>query len=378
MSVLGKRAFVTPAIIAMNVAMFIVMMAAGADLVNPNPAIHIRFGSNFGPLTWTGEEWRLLTSAFLHFGIIHLALNMYALYQGGALVERLFGSTRFALLYLLSALSGSVVSGWWDPLRNSAGASGAIFGVYGALLAFMAVRRADIPPSMLKSIGSSALLFCLYSLVIGCGASAHRQRLPHRRVVSRLHLGRDPRAPVHARGARRAAAGPIAGGGPRHRVAARVARAAAARERRRACRQHAVPARHRDFRADRSGPRAAPDRHPDVPAECAREPAGNRQALCAPKCSSPGVRHRSRCCRDPACRKTVRSPRACKLACATTCTFANEPSRCGHWRSRPGTRPMRTRARSAEKELGKTLNASTSSCANKWGHSPFPSKRGRS
>jgi rhomboid protease GluP len=167
MSVLGKRAFVTPAIIAMNVAVFIVMMAAGADLVSPNPAIHIRFGSNFGPLTWGGEEWRLLTSAFLHFGIIHLALNMYALYQGGGLVERLFGCTRFALIYLLSALSGSVVSGWWDPLRNSAGASGAIFGVYGALLAFMAVRRADIPPSMLKSIGSSALLFCLYSLVIG-------------------------------------------------------------------------------------------------------------------------------------------------------------------------------------------------------------------
>ena len=101
MSVLGKRAFVTPAIIAINVAIFIVMMAAGADLMNPNPAIHIRFGSNFGPLTWTGEEWRLLTSAFLHFGIIHLALNMYALYQGGALVERLFGTTRFALLYLL-------------------------------------------------------------------------------------------------------------------------------------------------------------------------------------------------------------------------------------------------------------------------------------
>lgn len=167
MSVLGKRAFVTPAIIAINVAIFIVMMAAGADIMSPNPAIHIRFGSNFGPLTWTGEEWRLLTSAFLHFGIIHLALNMYALYQGGGLVERLFGSTRFALIYLLSALAGSVASGRWDALRNSAGASGAIFGVYGALLAFMAVRRADIPPSMLKSIGSSALLFCLYSLVIG-------------------------------------------------------------------------------------------------------------------------------------------------------------------------------------------------------------------
>ena len=167
MSVLGARSFVTPTIIAMNVAVFIVMLIAGADLLQPNPALHIRFGSNFGPLTWTGQEWRLLTSAFLHFGVIHISLNMIALYQGGGLVERLFGSTRFAAIYLLSALAGSVASGWWDPMRNSAGASGAIFGVYGALLAFMAARRADIPPSMLKSISKSALLFCLYSLAIG-------------------------------------------------------------------------------------------------------------------------------------------------------------------------------------------------------------------
>jgi rhomboid protease GluP len=167
MKLLGGRSLVTPTIIAINIAVFVAMFFAGADLLNPNSAVHIRFGSNFGPLTWTGQEWRLLTSAFLHFGIIHIALNMYALYQGGALAERLFGSTRFAVIYLLSALSGSVASGWWDPLRNSAGASGAIFGVYGALLAFLAIRRSDIPPTMLKSISSSALLFCLYSLVIG-------------------------------------------------------------------------------------------------------------------------------------------------------------------------------------------------------------------
>jgi len=167
MKVLGARSYVTPTIIAINLVVFIVMWLAGANLVNPNSEVHIRFGSNYGVLTWTGQKWRLLTSAFLHFGIVHIALNMYALLQGGALVERLFGSTRFALIYLLSALSGSIASGWLDPLRNSAGASGAIFGVYGALLAFMAVRRQDIPPSMLKSISSSAVLFCLYSLVIG-------------------------------------------------------------------------------------------------------------------------------------------------------------------------------------------------------------------
>ncbi len=180
MSAVGQRSFVTPAIIAINVALFIAMLIAGADVMNPNPAIHIRFGSNFGPLTWTGEEWRLLTSAFLHFGLLHIVLNMFALYQGGGLVERLFGSTRFALIYGLSALAGSVASGWWDPMRNSAGASGAIFGVYGALLAFMAVRRADIPPSMLKSISSSALLFCVYSLAIGAA---------HPMIDNACHIG---------------------------------------------------------------------------------------------------------------------------------------------------------------------------------------------
>ena len=100
--------------------------------------------------------------------------------QGGALVERLYGSSRFALLYLLSALAGSVASGWWEPTRNSVGASGAIFGVYGALLAFFAIRRADFPPRLWKSIGSSELLFFSYSLAVG---AAH----PH--IDNTAHIG---------------------------------------------------------------------------------------------------------------------------------------------------------------------------------------------
>ena len=195
--------------------------------MNPNPAIHIRFGSNFGPLTWTGEEWRLLTSAFLHFGILHIALNMFALYQGGGLVERLFGSTRFALIYLLSALSGSVASGWWDPLRNSAGASGAIFGVYGALLAFMAVRRADIPPSMLKSISSSALLFCLYSLVIGAAHPLIDNACHIGGLLGGFISGVILARPFTHRSARGAAAREVADCSAGHRIATGVDGAAA-------------------------------------------------------------------------------------------------------------------------------------------------------
>jgi rhomboid protease GluP len=164
---LAPHARVTTTIIAINVALFLIMLAFGAGLIQTNATVHMHFGSNFGPLTWTGEPWRLLTAAFIHFGVIHLAFNMYALYSGGDLTERLYGSARFAVIYLVSALAGNVVSGWWDAARNSAGASGAVFGVYGALLVFFAMRRDDIPVALYKAAGTGALMLCAYSLVLG-------------------------------------------------------------------------------------------------------------------------------------------------------------------------------------------------------------------
>ena len=80
------------------------------------------------------------------------------MYNGGDLTERLYGSARYAVIYLLSALAGSVASGWWNPQGNSAGASGAMFGVYGALLVFLAVRRSDIPLHLLRSAGGRGVV----------------------------------------------------------------------------------------------------------------------------------------------------------------------------------------------------------------------------
>src|SRR5688572_8752220 len=77
---------------------------------------------------------------------------------------------RFALIYLLSALAGDVASAWWDPTRVAAGASGAIFGVYGALLAFFMVRRTEIPARTLKVVGKGAALLCAYALLFGAVA----------------------------------------------------------------------------------------------------------------------------------------------------------------------------------------------------------------
>jgi rhomboid protease GluP len=92
---------------------------------------------------------------------------MYALHNGGMWTERLYGSARFAVIYLLSGLAGSVVSGWWDPMRNSAGASGAVFGVYGALLVFFLRRPQDIPRDLLMEVRSGAISLCVYSLAMG-------------------------------------------------------------------------------------------------------------------------------------------------------------------------------------------------------------------
>lgn len=165
--VIAPKAPVTPAIIGINAAVFLLMLAAGASFVAGSGTIAVKFGANYGPLTWGGQPWRLITSAFVHFGIVHIAFNMYALHYGGSWSERLYGSARFAVIYLLSALSGSVVSSCVDAARVSAGASGAVFGVYGALLVMLLRRRGDIPLDLLKSVRNGAISLCVYSLAMG-------------------------------------------------------------------------------------------------------------------------------------------------------------------------------------------------------------------
>lgn len=164
---LAPRARVTPAIIGLNILVFVLMLAAGANLMQGDGEVALRFGSDYGPLTWHGQPWRLLAATFIHFGLIHLAFNMYALYDGGMWTEKLYGSARFAVIYLLAGLAGSVASGWWDDSRNSAGASGAVFGVYGALLVFFWRRPADIPRDILRSVRGGAISLCVYSLAMG-------------------------------------------------------------------------------------------------------------------------------------------------------------------------------------------------------------------
>ena len=160
-------AWVTPVLVGINVLVFVLMAFDGAGVMKPEGDVHVRWGSNYGILTASGEWWRLFTSMFLHFGLIHIALNMATLWDIGRTVERLYGNWTFLLLYLLSGVSGSVLSLLWHPQVNSAGASGAIFGVFGMLAAFMSHKELGVPTTVMKSHWRIALPFIGYNLFIG-------------------------------------------------------------------------------------------------------------------------------------------------------------------------------------------------------------------
>jgi rhomboid protease GluP len=161
------RSIVTPVLVAINVLVFAGTTLGGGGFVQPDGVAMLRFGTNYGPLTADGQWWRLFTATFLHFGVVHLLLNMWALASLGNLTERLFGSARYLALYVFAGLCGSLASYYWHPGVNSAGASGAIFGVIGALLAFMFNPKTHIPPSVAAAQRNSAMVFIAYNLVNG-------------------------------------------------------------------------------------------------------------------------------------------------------------------------------------------------------------------
>lgn len=165
------RPLAAPLLLAVNVAVFAVMALAGAGLVAVDPQVHVRFGSNYGPLTLSSEPWRLLTCMFIHFGLLHLAFNMWALWDVGRLVERLYGTASFVLLYFVAGLAGSITSVLWNPAINAAGASGALFGVVGALLAFVFRPDLGLPPMVVRALRNSMLAFTGFSLALGAVAT---------------------------------------------------------------------------------------------------------------------------------------------------------------------------------------------------------------
>lgn len=177
----SPRAIATLLLVALNLAVFGALLWKGAGVFRASPELLLRFGANFSPATQDGEPWRLLSYMFLHYGVVHLGFNLWALWDGGRIVERLFGSLAFLGVYAFAGVCGGLASLWWNGASAvSAGASAAVFGVYGALLGAMVVRRRAIPRDVLGSIAASAAVFLAFSFFIGALVSG---------VDNAAHLG---------------------------------------------------------------------------------------------------------------------------------------------------------------------------------------------
>lgn len=161
------RAWATPTLMALIVVGFGVEIALGVSPTQPTSAQLLRAGGTYGPFFAEGQWWRAVTALFLHAGPLHLAFNLWAFWSAGQLTERLFGNRVFILLYFLSGIGGSLTSLSWNPMVISVGASGAIFGVYGSLFAFMLLHRGVLPVEYLNRQRNGILVFVGYNVIFG-------------------------------------------------------------------------------------------------------------------------------------------------------------------------------------------------------------------
>lgn len=167
-------------LLAINVGVFLWMVANGVSLRDPTKAQLLHYGANSPVLILTGEWWRLLTATFVHIGIIHIATNMWCLWNLGLLGEPLLGPLGIVAVYVLTGVAGNLVSVGWDvglaiwtrspqDLAGAvgAGASGAVFGLAGILIVLLSNKRLPIPWSELKRLRTSVVRFAVLNLVIG-------------------------------------------------------------------------------------------------------------------------------------------------------------------------------------------------------------------
>ena len=131
--------FITISLIAINVGVYVLQLLTGAGL-SANSGWIYEHGVLFGPAVADGDWWRLITAPFLHYGIIHLGLNMLVLWFIGPALEEYFGHWRYLLVYVVSGLAGSAGALIWSPNALTVGASGAIFGIMGAAVVLEARR----------------------------------------------------------------------------------------------------------------------------------------------------------------------------------------------------------------------------------------------
>jgi len=150
-----------------NVAVFLAMALASGSVVDFSGQIIVHYGANFGPYTLSGEWWRLVTYMFLHGGIMHIAFNMWCLWDLGRLGESLYGRWTFLSIYLITGIAAGLSSIAWNPGVLSVGASGAIFGLAGALIASFYLGEFSLPRVAISGTLRSLVIFAVFNLFFG-------------------------------------------------------------------------------------------------------------------------------------------------------------------------------------------------------------------
>ncbi len=164
---IGNKQPITTTLIGMNVAVYVTMVLTGVPPVEPLIPQLLKWGANYGPLSLGPEPWRILASTYVHAGIIHIALNMWCLWSLGFLAERVFDPWTYVLTYTFCGLAGSLASLWWHPGSVGVGASGAIFGLAGALIAALYLGHLPISRQAIQGTLRSLLIFAGYNLFFG-------------------------------------------------------------------------------------------------------------------------------------------------------------------------------------------------------------------
>ncbi len=190
-----------------NVAVFLGMVLSSSAIMDFPPQVLVQWGANVGAFTLRGEWWRLLTCVFVHGGLLHIAFNMWCLWDLGALSESLYGRWTFAAVYLISGLGASLASVTWNPYVMSVGASGAIFGLAGALIAAFKLGEFSVPRSALSGPLRSLMVFVVFNLAFGAASGVTDNAAHVGGLITGLILGAliALLAPRHEQAPRRAA-----------------------------------------------------------------------------------------------------------------------------------------------------------------------------
>jgi rhomboid protease GluP len=176
-------------LVGANVMVFVAMVLASGPSLDFPGQVMVHFGANFGPYTLSGDWWRLLTYMFLHGGLMHIAFNMWCLWDLGALCESLYGRWTFACIYLITGIAGGLASVAWNPGVLSVGASGAIFGLAGALLASFYLGEFSVPRIAIQGTLRSLLFFVGFNVLFGTMISGIDNACHFGGLISGLILG---------------------------------------------------------------------------------------------------------------------------------------------------------------------------------------------